>query len=65
MRLSEWLKNQGKTQEWLARALGVTQGRVSQIARGGTDSLPLALKIEKLSKGAVTTVELLRTEAAE
>ena len=45
MKLSEWLANSGTSQSDLARRLGVTQGRVSQLVAGAQPSLDLANKI--------------------
>jgi len=45
MKLSDWLVNSGVSQSELARRLGVTQGRVSQIAAGAQPSLELARRI--------------------
>ena len=45
MKLSEWLANSGTSQSELARRLGVTQGRVSQLVAGALPSLELANKI--------------------
>jgi len=45
MKLSEWLANSGSSQSELARRLGVTQGRVSQLVAGAQPSLELANKI--------------------
>jgi 3,4-dihydroxy 2-butanone 4-phosphate synthase/GTP cyclohydrolase II len=45
MKLSEWLANSGTSQSELARRLGVTQGRVSQLVAGALPSLDLANKI--------------------
>ena len=45
MKLSEWLANSGTSQSDLARRLGVTQGRVSQLVAGALPSLDLANKI--------------------
>ena len=45
MKLSEWLVNSGVSQSELARRLGITQGRVSQLAGGAQPSLELANKI--------------------
>ena len=42
MKLAEWLINSGISQSELARRLGVTQGRVSQIVAGAVPSLELA-----------------------
>ena len=45
MKLSEWLVNSGVSQSELARRLGITQGRVSQLVGGAQPSLELANKI--------------------
>ncbi|MCA3562284.1 MAG: 3,4-dihydroxy-2-butanone-4-phosphate synthase [Aestuariivirga sp.] len=45
MKLSEWLANSSTSQSELARRLGVTQGRVSQLVAGAQPSLDLANKI--------------------
>lgn len=62
MTLREWLKQQRKkkrTQDDLARALGVTQGRVSQIVNNGTRDIEMALAIEKATDRAVTVRDLI------
>ena len=46
MKLSQWLANSGVSQSELARRLGITQGRVSQLVAGAAPSLELAMKIE-------------------
>jgi 3,4-dihydroxy 2-butanone 4-phosphate synthase/GTP cyclohydrolase II len=56
MKLAEWLANSGMSQTDLARRLGVTQGRVSQLAKGAVPSLELAVKI------AATTGNRVRPE---
>lgn len=45
MKLAEWLTYSGTSQSELARRLGVTQGRISQIVKGATPSLDLAVRI--------------------
>lgn len=45
MKLAEWLINNETSQSELARRLGVTQGRVSQLAAGALPSLELAKRI--------------------
>ena len=45
MKLSDWLTNSGTSQSELARRIGVTQGRVSQLVAGAVPSLELAKKI--------------------
>ena len=48
------------TQEELARRVGVTQGRISQIISGETPRLKLAVAIEDATSGNVTVRELLK-----
>ncbi len=57
MKLQAWLKKSGMTQAALAGRLGVSQGRISQLIAGDVPSLELALKIESLTKGAVTPAD--------
>ncbi|HUR43412.1 MAG TPA: 3,4-dihydroxy-2-butanone-4-phosphate synthase [Aestuariivirga sp.] len=45
MKLSEWLTNSQTSQSDLARSLGITQGRISQLAAGAQPSLELAVRI--------------------
>ena len=45
MKLSDWLTNSGVSQSELARRLGITQGRISQIVAGAQPSLDLANRI--------------------
>jgi 3,4-dihydroxy 2-butanone 4-phosphate synthase/GTP cyclohydrolase II len=58
MDLSRWLERTGMTQAELARRLGITQGRVSQIVAGAAPSLELAVRIEGLTGGRVRASEL-------
>ena len=53
MKLSEWLANSGTSQSELARRLGVTQGRVSQLVAGALPSLDLANKIAAVTGNKV------------
>ncbi|MBC8036071.1 MAG: 3,4-dihydroxy-2-butanone-4-phosphate synthase [Rhizobiales bacterium] len=45
MKLSDWLANSQISQSDFARNLGITQGRVSQLAAGAQPSLELAMRI--------------------
>ncbi len=45
MKFAEWLTNSGTSQTDLARTLGITQGRVSQLVAGAQPSLELAVRI--------------------
>ena len=56
MKLAEWLTNSGTSQSELARRLGITQGRISQIVAGAQPSLELAMRI------AVATGQKVRPE---
>ena len=53
MKLSDWLEQSGTTQADLARALAVSQGRISQLVAGGLPSLDLALKLKSHTRGAM------------
>lgn len=65
MKLTAWLTETGTTQEAFGRRIGVTQGRVSQIALNGTDSIKIAAVIESETDGKVTIRDVMRTEAVE
>lgn len=53
MKLAEWLTNSGTSQSELARRLGITQGRVSQLVSGAVPSLELAKKIAAATSNKV------------
>jgi 3,4-dihydroxy 2-butanone 4-phosphate synthase/GTP cyclohydrolase II len=53
MKLGTWLINSGTSQSDLARMLGITQGRVSQLAAGAQPSLELAVKIAAATNNQV------------
>ena len=53
MKLSAWLTNSGTSQSELARRLGITQGRVSQLVAGAQPSLELANKIAAVTGNKV------------
>ena len=59
MMLSEWLALNNVSQEDFGSRVGCTQGRISQICRNGTESLLMALKINKETGGAVSIEELV------
>ena len=61
MRLSEWLKKSENkiTQDALGKLVGVTQGRISQIAQNGTRDFPMIRKIVNATNHEVTADELL------
>ncbi len=53
MKLPDWLDKTSTSQSALAKALGVSQGRVSQLIAGASPSLDLALKIASFTNNAV------------
>jgi 3,4-dihydroxy 2-butanone 4-phosphate synthase / GTP cyclohydrolase II len=53
MRFAEWLANSGTSQSEMARVLGITQGRVSQLVAGAQPSLELAVKIAAATQNQV------------
>ena len=56
MRLAQWRKEKGWTQQELADALGIAQGTVSQIERYGATQVPspeTILAIYKVTRGDV------------
>ncbi len=61
MKLMEWLKRPGqeRTQDEFGRQVGLSQGRISQIAQNGTSDLRTALDIEAATGGLVTLAELM------
>lgn len=66
MRLADWLNETKKSQAWLAQEVGVTPGRIAQLAGGQSPSLSLALKIERATKRRVRVYDWpVMQEAAE
>lgn len=65
MKLADWLKIQKPpiTQDEFGRRLNLSQSRISQITRAGTNDLSTAMAIEKATGGAVTVAELAPPEA--
>lgn len=69
MHLRDWLSARNIRQADFAAAMTVagtpmTQSRVSQIVKGGTNALVTALAIEQFTGGAVTVADLKPTETA-
>jgi DNA-binding XRE family transcriptional regulator len=57
-KLSRWLDQAGMTREEAAGELGVTRQYLDRVCRGvNRPSLPLAVKIEKFTRGAVPVEE--------
>lgn len=64
MRLGQYLEQTGQTQQAFASKVGLTQGRISQIVRGGTNDAKTARSIERATDGAVTLAELIPADDA-
>ena len=64
MRLSDWLNKPGNTltQDALGAKVGVTQGRISQIARNGTRDFLMIRKLSAATNYEVSPDELLPPE---
>lgn len=65
MRLDEYLRTREIKQDEFAQRIGVTQGRVSQIARLGIDTADIIAKIVEATNGEVAASDLRKTEAAQ
>lgn len=65
MRFSDWLAASGMSQEAAARELDITQGRVSQLVKGGWPGRDVAAKIKELTGGQVTADDFLETESSQ
>ncbi|HEY7747619.1 MAG TPA: 3,4-dihydroxy-2-butanone-4-phosphate synthase [Aestuariivirgaceae bacterium] len=63
MKLGEWLERSGFTQVELARALGVTQGRISQVLAGAKPSFDLASRIQSITKNKVRPEDFIEAAA--
>lgn len=48
LKLAEWRKREGKTQEWVAAELGCTQPYISQIERATQPIIPGAEVMERI-----------------
>lgn len=62
MKLADWLAGQKPkkmTQDAFGLKVGLTQGRISQIARNGTTDLETAIRIQDATGGDVTLRDLL------
>lgn len=64
MTLTEWLATHEVRQAAFAEKVGLTQGRISQIAANGTRDMPTAMRISDATGGEVTLSDLLPREAA-
>lgn len=65
MRLKEYLEQEGKTQTFFAKKLGVHIRTVANIVAGNTASLPIARKIVALTNGNVTYEDLIHSDDLE
>lgn len=59
MRFAEWLATSGMSQEAAAKALNITQGRVSQLVKGGWPGRDVASRIRAMTDGQVTADDFL------
>ena len=68
MTLAKWLEQRKMTQTAFAKKVGLTQGRISQIIKNGTNDLATAMRIQQAAEYEVTLRDLLmgaRGEDAE
>lgn len=65
MTLSQWLAETGTTQMEIASALGVTQGRVSQLIKGAPPSFDLAVKISQVTKNKVRAADFFEDKMTD
>ena len=65
MTLEQWIKQSGTRKMDVARSLGISAGRVSQILAGETPSLDLAVKIQRLTGNQVRPESFSIPPAAE
>lgn len=54
MPLVDWLKRNGKTQDWLGEQLGMSQSGVGRIVNGRDTRFATLRRIYELTDGAVT-----------
>jgi predicted XRE-type DNA-binding protein len=62
--LGEWLRDKGVTQAQLGERVGLTQGRISQIVREGTNDAKTALAIVAATDGLVPLEAVLPRASA-
>lgn len=65
MTLAQWLAETGTTQIQLAKALGITQGRVSQLIKGAVPSVDLAVKIAQVTKNRVRATDFFEDKMTD
>jgi 3,4-dihydroxy 2-butanone 4-phosphate synthase/GTP cyclohydrolase II len=63
MKLSNWLESAGLNQSELARELGITQGRVSQLIAGAKPSLDLAARIQSVTANKVRLIDFISLDS--
>lgn len=59
-KLKRWMKAQGMTVNRLASALGLCRSWTSHILAGSKCGIDVMVRIEKLTKGAVTIADMLQ-----
>jgi len=65
MTLAQWLAETGTTQMELAHALGITQGRVSQLIKGAVPSFDLITKISQVTRNKVQPKDFFEDTMAD
>ena len=63
VKLRDYIKQQGMTQEEAARCMGVTQPRISDLVRGKIDRFTIDMLVNMLSHAGIH-VELVADQAA-
>ena len=63
--LSQFIKDTGTTQAAIARDVGVSQAYIAKLCRSGVPSLPVAVAIERATRGAVPVASWVRREVSE
>lgn len=57
--LDEWCERDGRSMEELAKAFRMSRVHLWRIRKGGTESLDVAKRIEKVTGGRVSAISLL------
>ncbi|WP_456015378.1 helix-turn-helix transcriptional regulator [Methylorubrum populi] len=65
MRLSDWLKANGRTATWLAEQVGRDQSFITRIKNGrAMPSIEVAAAIQRVTGGSVTAIDYLPDQPA-
>ena len=57
MTLIEWMKAEGRSNQWLAAKMGVSEETVSRWRKGSKPSGPAIALLKEMSQGAITQWE--------